>query len=296
MAQKDLVIGVFSNYTYDFVKPWIKSIKETGFKGDVVLYGIDVKNETLDKIKSDGVIVFTANSSKNDERIHMQRFLYIYDYLKETSSQYRYVVSTDVRDVIFQLNPSEFFNNNEMGSRIITAGEAIRIRDEEWNRNNILVNFGEYFYEEVKDLEVQNVGILAGAASYMKDLCFALYQMSLNRPDWVADQAAYNMLVHHEPWKSISTNCTLQDCWATNAAVTNQEYQNVKEKYKSLIMDTPPILENGQIVHGKTKRPFYIVHQYDRVREWKKFYEQKYDVKIESHYTPDDDIITIRTA
>ena len=36
MAQKDLVIGVFSNYTYDYVKPWIKSIKETGFKGDVV--------------------------------------------------------------------------------------------------------------------------------------------------------------------------------------------------------------------------------------------------------------------
>ena len=62
MAQKDLVIGVFSNYTYDYVKPWIQSIKETGFKGDVVLYGIDVKNETLDKIKESGVITLTAKS------------------------------------------------------------------------------------------------------------------------------------------------------------------------------------------------------------------------------------------
>ena len=182
------------------------------------------------------------------------------------------------------------------GKRFDKKVEEIKDKKKREETGMVLKNFGEYFYDEVKDLEVQNVGILAGAASYMKDLCFALYQMSLNRPDWVADQAAYNMLVHHEPWKSISTNCTLQDCWATNAAVTNQEYQNVKEKYKSLIMDTPPILENGQIVHGKTKRPFYIVHQYDRVREWKKFYEQKYDVKIESHYTPDDDIITIRTA
>ena len=47
MAQKDLVIGVFSNYTYDFVKPWIKSIKETGFKGDVILYAIEIDQETV---------------------------------------------------------------------------------------------------------------------------------------------------------------------------------------------------------------------------------------------------------
>lgn len=294
MAQKDLVIGVFSNYTYDFVKPWIKSIKETGFKGDVVLYGIDTDNETLDRIQQDGVIVITAKSAKNDERIHMQRFLYIYDYLKERSHEYRYVVSTDVRDVIFQLNPSDFFTNSELNSRIVTSGEAIRIKDEAWNRNNIIKNFGEYFYEDVKDLEVQNVGILAGAASYMKDLCFALYQMSLNRPDWVADQAAYNMLVHHEPWKSISTNCNLQDCWAINAHVTN--YEKDKEKFAPFLMDVPPVLENGQVVHGKSKRPFFIIHQYDRVKEWKKFYEEKYDVKIESQYTPDEDVIIIRTA
>jgi hypothetical protein len=61
-------------------------------------------------------------------------------------------------------------------------------------------------------------------------------------------------------------------------------------------MDVPPVLENGQIVHGTSKRPFHIVHQYDRVKEWKKFYEDKYDVKIESQYTPDEDIIVIRTA
>ena len=30
-------------------------------------------------------------------------------------------------------------------------------------------------------------------------------------------------------------------------------------------------------------------------RAWKKFYEEKYDVKIISQYTPDEDVITIRT-
>lgn len=292
MAQKDLVIGVFSNYTYDYVKPWIKSIKETGFKGDVVLYGIDIHGDTIDQIIKDGVILHLRKSSKEDSRIHMQRFFYIYDYLKE-NPDYRYVVSTDVRDVIFQQDPIKFITESDIRKAIITSGESIRIKDEEWNRNNIITNFGDYFYDEVKDKEVQNVGILAGTSYYVKDLCFALYQMSLNRPDWVADQAAYNMLVHHEPWTSIASKCDLQDCWAINAHVTN--YDREKEKFAPFLMDVPPVLENGQIVHGKTKVPFHIIHQYDRVKEWKKFYEEKYDVKIESQYTPDDDIIIIRT-
>jgi hypothetical protein len=293
MAQKDLVIGVFSNYTYDFVKPWIKSIKETGFKGDVILYAIEIDQETVDKIVADGVKVIKAKKEGN-LMIHMQRFFYIYDFLKEFGDNYRYVVSTDVRDVIFQQNPIEFLETFEARTAIITSGESIRIKDEAWNRNNIIKNFGDYFYDEVKDKEVQNVGILAGTVTYMKDLCFALYQMSLNRPDWVADQAAYNMLVHHEPWNSLATKCDLQDSWAINAHVTN--YDREKEKFAPFLMDVPPILENGQIVHGTTKRPFYIIHQYDRVKEWKKFYEEKYDVKIESQYTPDEDMIIIRTA
>ena len=41
MAQKDLIIGAFNNYTdYDVLKPWVQSIKDTGFKGDIVLFAI----------------------------------------------------------------------------------------------------------------------------------------------------------------------------------------------------------------------------------------------------------------
>jgi hypothetical protein len=292
MAQKDLVIGVFSNYTYDYVKPWIRSIKETGFKGDVVLYAISIDDDTVNKIENDGVKVIRA-TKQGDLMIHMQRFFYIYDYLK-TNPDYRYVISTDVRDVIFQQDPIKFITESDIRKAIISSGESIRIKDEAWNRNNIITNFGEYFYDEVKDKEVQNVGILAGTSYYIKDLCFALYQMSLNRPDWVADQAAYNMLIHHEPWTSLASKCDLQDCWVINAHVTN--YDREKEKFAPFLMDVPPILENGQIVHGKTKVPFYIIHQYDRVKEWKKFYEEKYDVKIKSQYTPDEQFITIETG
>lgn len=294
--EKDLVIGVFSNYGYDVVKPWIKSIKETGFKGDVVLIGINISEITSQEITNDGVTCIMSKPSSKNSMIHMERFFHIYDYLK--NKDYRFVVSTDVRDVIFQRNPSEWLENHLENSphSIVSASEAIQIKNEDWNKNNIVKNFGQYFYDDVKDEEVQNVGILAGLGSVIKDLSFHLYQMSLNRTDWVADQAAYNMMVHFEPYKSLTLFSKLKDAWAINAHVTNYEPDMIK--FEPHLLEKRPIFENGQVLNSN-REPFCVIHQYDRVVEWKKFYETKYGVKINSQYTPDDtddEIITISTG
>ena len=48
MAQKDLIIGAFNNYTdYDVLKPWVQSIKDTGFEGDTVLIAIGTTPELI---------------------------------------------------------------------------------------------------------------------------------------------------------------------------------------------------------------------------------------------------------
>lgn len=291
MAKKDLIIGVFSNYKYDDVKPWVKSSKECGFKGDVVLIGIDILDETADAIEKDGVIVVRARKNGN-MLIHMERFLHIHDFLKHNN--YNYVISTDVRDVIFQKDPTEWLNENLQFGGIVSSTEAIKIKDESWNKDNILKNFGQYFYDEIKDEEVQCVGILAGGVKDMKDLCFYLYQMSLNRPDWVADQAAYNIIIHNGPWKERTRFAKLSDGWAINAHVTN--YDRLLDHFGPLLLEDRPVFESGRVKVRKSMDDFYIVHQYDRVKEWKKFYEEKYGVKIKSQYTPDEEVIVINTG
>ena len=72
MAQrelKDLVIGVYSNYKYDDVKPWIHSLKDTGFKGDIVLIAVGVVDE-VEMIEEHGVQVINVPSTPN-RMIHM---------------------------------------------------------------------------------------------------------------------------------------------------------------------------------------------------------------------------------
>jgi hypothetical protein len=206
------------------------------------------------------------------------RFLSIYDYLKSNKNKYRFVVTTDVRDVIFQSNPIDFIKTKFYNIGLIAASEAIKIKDEKWNRENIIKNFGQYFYNDVSEREVLNVGLIAGKAELVKDLCFTLFQMSSNRPDWVADQAAYNMILSFEPWKSKCAILRLRDAWALNAHVPNTPDQ--MEEFGPYLLENRPYMdENGKVVNSEGK-PFVIVHQYDRIPEWMEYFSKKYGIKI----------------
>jgi len=276
---KDLIIGAYNNYKFDLLKPWVNSIKETGFDGDIVLIAIDPDMDTVEKLEASGVKVMQA---KNEQKmmIHMLRFLHIYNYLK-LNPDYRYVITTDVRDVIFQKNPSNYlqtiFGSRDKG--IISQSEAIKIKDEAWNRDNIIKNFGQYFYSDVAESPVYNVGVLAGTTAYIKDLCFALFQMSSNRPDWVADQAAYNMLLNYMPWSNVALKLSLSDAWALNAHVTNKPDQ--LEQFGPYLLEERPYMENG-IVYNSQGKAFTIVHQYDRVPEWMQYYMKKFQFSVKS--------------
>ncbi len=281
MAEKDLIIGAFNNYTdYDVLKPWVQSIKDTGFTGDTVLFAIGTTPELVKKLIEEGVIVIPV--PRNDKMmIHMQRFIHIYNFLKENEGVYRYVVSTDVRDVIFQSNPFDYLEDrvdSMFVTGLVASSEAIRIEDEEWNRENIRKNFGDYFYNEVKENEVCNVGVLAGRSVLIRELCFYLYQFSMNRPDWVADQAAYNILLGSKLWSAKTHMTRLKDAWAVNAHVTNKP--DLVEKLKPYLLEKAPTMSDDGRIINSDGIPFVIVHQYDRVPEWMEYFSKKYGTNI----------------
>lgn len=275
--EKDLIIGAFTNYTdYDVLKPWVQSIKDTGFEGDTVLIAIEAPDNLVKILEKEGVKV-VRGSNPQKMMVHMLRFLSIYDYLKNNKNKYRNVISTDVRDVIFQSNPFDYLKTKFYNIGLVAASEAIKIKDEKWNRENIIKNFGPYFYNDIENSEVLNVGIIAGTAELVKDLCFTLFQLSSNRPDWVADQAAYNMLLSFEPWKSKCSITRLRDGWALNAHVTNKPDQMLE--FEPYLLEKRPYFKNGKVVNSEGK-PFVIVHQYDRVPEWMEFFSKKFGTNI----------------
>lgn len=281
--EKDLIIGAFKNYNFETIKPWIQSINECGFKGDKVIFSIGSSKETNNKIADAGFTVIGAPSQAH-MGFHMERFLHIYNFLQSQGSNYRYVITTDVRDVIFQKNPSEWIERNIQDKQMIAVSESIKIKNEHWNRQNIINAFGQFFYEGVENQDVFNVGTLAGTSEYIRDLCGMLYQLSANRPDWVADQAAYNILLNWQPYKDKTKFVRLNSGWSCNLHVTNKPGE--KEHFAPFILEEPPIFEAGLVKDGATKEPFYIVHQYDRDPVLFNFFKEKYKV---------EDVITFRT-
>ena len=302
MEKKDLIIGAFTGYNYNQLKPWAESIDECGFTGDKVVVVQHTDENTLESLTKQGFQIVMAEPN-NEIPIHVLRFLYIYEFLRNTTEKYRYVVTTDVKDVYFQVNPIEWLKYHLIdGKKLVAGSEGMLYKDEPWGNENLMQTYGPYIHSIFKDNEIYNVGTIGGEAEYVKDLTFNIFTNSVNRPIRIVDQAVYNVLLNTQPYKNI-TYFAKQSCgWACQAGTTVDPSKI--ETFRPFLTESEPLWQEGKVLTGEdnvfssetcsieTKKgtPFCIVHQYDRVPEWKKFVQEKY-----KQQNPDE-FFTYRTA
>lgn len=281
---KDLVIGAASNYDWDQVKVWIKSLKNTGYTGDIAIVGTNMKRATIEKLMSENIILSLYGKQNEDGDIitpqnnapHVERFFYIWNFLNSTKEEYDNVITTDTRDVLFQTDPSQWLRDNVTSSLLVASSEGMRYKNEPWSNNNLLETFGPFFHDKLKERFIFNVGVVAGDFEYVKGLMLMIFQMSINRPIPVVDQAVYNFLLNTPPYNSDTLFVRCADNWAINLGTTVEavkcgsgdlglNFKNNVDDYLKLFEDEQPVIDNG-IVKNSKGEPYCIVHQYDRVR------------------------------
>jgi hypothetical protein len=143
--------------------------------------------------------------------------------------------------------------------------------------------YGPYVHEQFKHNEIYNVGTIGGVSEYVKDMVFNILFNAINRPIPICDQAVYNVLIQTQPFKDVTYFAKQSDGWACQAGTTVDP-----SKIASLrphLLEPEPKFEDG-IVKTSLGRPFAIVHQYDRVPEWKEYIKQKYQ---------QEELLTFRT-
>ena len=298
---KDLIIGGASNYTWDQLKYWINSIKRSGFTGDIVLCATNMTKETIDKLRSEGVILELYGKMQPDGGIkansegapHVERFFYMWNWLNENGDNYDYVIATDTRDVVFQTNPSTWLEENLMvnGAKLVSSSEGLRYEDEPWGNTNLLQAFGPYFHNLYKSVVINNVGVIAGESLYVKDMFFMIFQMSINRPIPIVDQAVYNVLLQQKPFKNIIKQTYNSDAWAIQLGTTIEAVKSgfgdigkaaardprILDSYLGKYFDFQPRIDSEGYVISDNKTKYAIVHQYDRTPAWKDKIMEKYD-------------------
>ena len=284
---KDLLIGATDNYSWNTLAPWARSIRESGFEGDIalLLYRTNDKPLLVQKCKELKIDIFECSTDSNvkpiihmkrdrDTQVHQMRFFHAWQLLESyKNNPYRFVIMTDTKDVIFQRNPSGYINSYfEDKPFIIAPSEGIKYKDEYWGKENLLAGYGPYVYKALENSIIRNVGTIGGSHRAFSDLCLLIYTMGENRyiPN---DQSSFNVIVNMELCSYAHVvDGWMRWGWACQCGTTLDPTKN----YSSFIEKQEiPIIKNGRVISSLGDE-FYLIHQYDRVPELDKLIKARY--------------------
>lgn len=250
---RDLIISASTKYTKSELSLYVESINKCGFNGDKIMIVYDVSLETVEWLKQNGWEVYQSNLQGH---IHMYRLITIYSILKQLNRDYRYLITTDVRDVIFQKNPSEYLEKN-LTKDILVSSESVLYKDEPWGIKNILEGYNELLLDRYKNNVSCNVGVLAGKYESMMDLLLLNYLVSQSgNTIHFTDQSSFNFIIHNNIVKNNIQIEGLETNWALQIGT----------------LTNPNLI--GNISHEF--EDYFIIHQYDRNPQIKEYIYNKY--------------------
>jgi hypothetical protein len=280
---KDCIIGTITNYTVQQIAPWVLSLNESNFTGDRYMVCYNVSYETVNFLKQNNFSVKTFedngtcfyNKPTNNFHVCVNRFYDMWNFLKKLKGKYRYLISTDVGDVVFQSNPFTWLADNMGEYKLIAASESIKYCDEIlWGAQNLRESFGNDVYDSVNGNIIYNAGTLAGDFNTLVDTFLVIWQMCQSYKTRNPDQAAYNVLLSLEPYRSITRFMNSEDAWACQLGTT----MNPKSMptFGPKLVEEKPIVDGNGIITTSTGVPFVIVHQYNRIESLSIMYQIKY--------------------
>jgi len=264
---KTAVIGCCCNYGYQQIEPWVVSLEKSGFKGDKVLLAYNIKQDLVDILQKKDWKVFPALN--NQGNVCVNRFYNLHKFLQQTS--YDYIVTTDVKDVIFQLDPIP-----EYRPPIIVSSENLTYEHEPWGKSNLIQSFGEDAYELLKNKTIVNAGVLGGDPKFFSEMCHLVYKLCEYRPAYIPggggpDQAALNVIKHN---KLTLYDFVVTSSWACQAG-TCADPSKIDSFRKFLLEPEPKMNISGKVMTHDNK-VYSIIHQYDRVPLWRQYVEKMY--------------------
>jgi hypothetical protein len=281
----DLVMGAVSGYSYHDIQYWVNSLDQSGYRGRALILAYSATFDLVDRLLDRGVDVVTFAEEPRRRRFvyprkgfthedtSINRFYQMWRFLQRQETDFRHVLAIDVRDVVFQRDPCAWLEANLGEMKINVGSEGYRLAEEPWNSEVVLASYGPEVHGSVAAREVYNAGTIAGRGPVMKDLALNVFLCSRHNRIPYTDQPALNILLSLEPYRSITRFNRPGDDWACQAATTAAGSDYLAKQ------GTPPTWSpvfDGDYVYAHDGAKYCIVHQYDRVPEWKSRLQSKY--------------------
>jgi len=266
-----IIFGCITKYSPNDIRPYVESIEKSRFNGKKVMLVYDVPQETIDYLKSFGWELY---GGELHEHIIVQRFIDAYKLLESFLDET--IIWTDVKDVIFQTDPTKWIQDN-MKKEILSFSECITFKDDDW----ATVNAGTSFpieWEWLKEKTSYCAGTIVGKGYALKDLFLEIYHWSktTSNPGQLGDQAAYNILINLNHFKENVQFVSQEEGFVTQLGTVLIK----KEQFKDKLLEPTPLISSDYTITNQNGDIFPIVHQYDRDYTLKQKLMDKYQQKV----------------
>jgi len=264
---KVAIVGCVAHYGINELKPYVNSILQSGFTGRKVLIVYSVSSDTVKFLQDKGWEVYEGELQQH---VILQRFVDTAELLNTIDDDV--VISTDVKDVIFQTNPTLWLESY-MKAPIIATSECILFKDEEWAVGNAGTSFpGEW--DRLQHQHSYCAGTIIGKRENLRDLFKEIHRWSItgSNPTQLADQAAFNILIRLKHFENDVQFVSQEEGLAVHMGVPWIK----RDSHKDKLLSPPPKIQDGNLITTTNGIPFCIVHQYDRDIQLKYEIHKKY--------------------
>ena len=247
--KKNLLIGTFKKYKWKVVAPFFESYNKSNFTNcDCVMFVDRVSKNTLNKLKSLGVIVLPIPNKYNRYRIISYRWKLYEEYINNNIDKYNLIFTTDIRDTFFQQDVFKFYDSSKS-----FLGFSIEEGDlrEETNKGWIIDAFGEDIYKTMENERIICGGAVWGTPDKFIELSQLLWSVLKTERSIkvdIIDQSVVNYYIHHEK----KFNDCLIKSYNNNGTVMTI---GIGENYK---------LDNEDNILNYKGEIASVIHQYDR--------------------------------
>ena len=255
--KKNLIIGAISNYSWETVAMFFKSIVKSKIHNyDCVIFVRMISEIVIKRIKEYGVIIYEIpDKYKYDSIINIRWKLY-FDYLNERKDEYNLILATDIRDTIFQKDIFKLYQNK-------TSFLGVPLEDgtlqQKVNKIWIIDYVGQELYETIKNERIICVGTIWGTLDKFMEFSIILYKALLKKPSAV-EQGVANFLFYHD---KIFNNCMIKsDNYGPVMTIDLTNRSN-------LFID-----KQGNLLNFN-KEIASVIHQYDRKPDLVNIFKKK---------------------
>jgi hypothetical protein len=222
-GSKNLIMGYCARLPFHRLEPFITSLRNATFAGDVCLHVQDVAADTIEQLRAYGVIVERISHSAQPRMTAMaSRYFSFQDFLLRRGESYANVLLTDPSTTIFPADPFAA----PLPADIVYTAECSRIDDAPGVRDAVVQAYGEAVAHNMRDCTVSNADITAGTRSGMLRYLAAMVHQLAGRTTPITgaiDQGVHNYVVHIRPLRGawLNTMDTLPPAHELPASATD---------------------------------------------------------------------------